>query len=96
MKVSVQPGKGVWITIPGHGDVHVYQENKSFVLGTNSNYKDKIDFSDIAVKLEDGKILIQYADEKGEPVHKDLPVNVFVEEYLAFLNKLKAYAKEDH
>jgi len=53
---------GAWVS-HNQGDVHVYVMNGSVVIGTNISYKDKIEFSDIAlIASDDEGLRLQFAN----------------------------------
>lgn len=88
---------GTWISRnqgDDKGDVHVYVSKYGAVIGQNFKYRDKIDFSDMALSLGKGKATFQYADEVGNAVVVDLPAPVVSAAILKFLGDLQATAQE--
>lgn len=86
---------GVWIG-RGKGDVHIYaMGGLGAVIGTNKNYKDKIEFSDMALCMaENGALTFQYANDAGQPVYATLTPDDVSSAMMHMLNTLKAKAKQ--
>jgi len=84
---------GVWVSHE-QGDVHNYfwRDNQA-VIGWNKSYKDKVDFSDLALVVDkDAKISLQFDAGDGKPVHVKVSEKTWAEAVLAMLEGLKAKA----
>jgi hypothetical protein len=87
---------GVWLTQDSRAgsDVHIYTSKTldGVVVGQNKNYKDKVDFSDLALLLKKDKVELQYADEKGEPKFVEVNSSDVRDGLIYFLETLKEKA----
>lgn len=83
---------GVWVR-HGKGDVHNYIMGDAVVIGTNVNYQDNIQFSDMALiaSKKDG-LSFQYATENGEPEIIAVSEDTFKAAILGMLTTLKEKA----
>jgi len=83
---------GVWAGCH-EGDVHNYvTPDGAVVIGWNKNYKDKIEFSDLALICEDDEFRLQYADANGNPQTIGVSEKTWAEAILHMLEGIKAKA----
>jgi hypothetical protein len=79
---------GVWVKNAG-GDVHAYIMHNSVVIGTNISYKDKVEFSDMAlIASQEEGLRLQYAQD-GKPVNVAVSEETWKQAILAMLVDLK-------
>lgn len=85
---------GVWVSHKD-GDVHNYiHYDGSLVIGWNKSYKDKVDFSDLALVAEPGvdQLWLQYAGDNGNPQSVKVSGDTWVDAIHGMLEGLKAKA----
>lgn len=83
---------GAWLGVDD-GDVHCYSQKQWTVIGTNKNYKDKIEFSDMALAFTaDGKLTFQYAAKDGTAKQCELSEAVVAAAITQMLQVLKVEA----
>jgi hypothetical protein len=85
--------EGVWSRV-GKGDVHVYIQNDTVVIGQNFDYNDDINFSDLALvaSRKDG-VCLQYANGH-EPAWAKVSEEVWRDAILGMLKGLRARVVE--
>lgn len=84
---------GAWISIAGKGDIHVYVDGTKVVFGHNTQEmldgKMVVAFSNPALAFEPEGVRIQYADENGQVVTKEVSEKKVHEILLETLQKIK-------
>lgn len=87
--------EGVWSKV-GNGDVHVYIQNNSVVIGQNFDYNDDINFSDLAlVASKTDGVSLQYVDKDGHsPTWAKVSEEIWREAILSMLKGLRARVVE--
>ena len=90
VEISTSEMPGAWIKHHA-GDVHVYvnKQSSQVVIGTNKSYKDKINFTDLALVIGKDKCHLQY-EKDGNPMEVDISVDVVKECILTMLSYIKA------
>lgn len=84
---------GAWMNQSSKSDVHVYvQKDFGAVIGWNKDYRDNVQFSDLALSLTEDKAVIQFADANGNCVTKELNKDLVHAALLNLLHQLKATA----
>ena len=78
------------------GDVHCYVSGyqKAVVIGMNRSYKDRIEYSDMALVVSEQEGLkFQYADAEGKSHHAEVSPEAWKAAILEMLEKLKSSVK---